>query len=67
MATIEQALQPTVISLVELKRLAQRLLPSGSTLRAIIMSEPDTLPRSEAFPKMEIFVQLLYRELKVGD
>jgi len=63
LAIAEQTLEPPIVSLVELKRLALQLLPSASTLRAIIMSQPDTLPKHEALAKMEIFVQLLYAEV----
>jgi len=39
------------------------MLPSTSILREILLAQPDWLPRSEAIAKLEIFVQLLYREL----
>jgi len=51
------------VSLVELKRLAQKLLPRTSILRSLILSEPDYLPRQVAVAKIEIFVRLLYQEL----
>ena len=50
-------------SLVPLKSLARQMLPSTSILREILLAQPDWLPRSEAIAKLEIFVQLLYREL----
>ncbi len=51
------------ISLVELKNLARRLLPSNSTLRMLILSEPDELPRDEGLAKLQIFVRLLHQEV----
>lgn len=56
-------LEITNVSLLELKALAKRLLPSGSILRDIILSEPDLLPREEAFALMPVFVILLYKEV----
>jgi hypothetical protein len=61
--TVMEKIDSTNVSFVELKGLAQRLLPSGSTLRAILLSQPDIQSKSEAMPKMEIFVSLLYKEL----
>jgi hypothetical protein len=55
-----------LISLVELKALAIRLLKGDSTLRSIILSEPDYLPKLEALAKLEIFVRLLYHELRTS-
>ncbi len=51
------------ISMVELKNLARRLLPSNSMLRMLILSEPDEVPREEGLAKLKIFVKLLYQEL----
>ncbi len=51
------------ISMVELKNLARKLLPSNSMLRMLILSEPDELPRDEGLAKLQIFVRLLYQEL----
>jgi len=52
--------QTNVVSLVELKQLANNMLPKNSTLRTLILSEPDQLRKKEAVIKMEIFVKLLY-------
>ena len=51
------------VSFVELKALARKLLPQDSTLRMLILSEPDHLPREVGLAKLEIFSKLLYREL----
>jgi hypothetical protein len=50
--------------LVDLKKLVTSVLPSRSVLRMLILSEPDTLTRENAFAKLEIYVRLLYSELK---
>ena len=55
-----------MVSTVELKSLARRLLPYDSALRALILAESDTMERREALVKAEIFVKLLYRELRLG-
>ena len=52
--------QTNVVSLVELKQLANNMLPKNSTLRTLILSEPDYLPKEDALVKLEIFVKLLY-------
>ncbi len=52
------------VCLTELKGLAERMLPRGSDLRELILSEPDYLPKQEALAKIDIFVKLLYREAK---
>ena len=52
------------VSLVELKALARRLLPTNSALLALILSEPDSLPRVVALAKVEVFVRLLHQELE---
>jgi len=51
------------VSLVGLKTLAKNLLSGSSSLRTLILSEPDYLPKTEAMAKVEIFVKLLYQEL----
>ncbi|MGD0329794.1 MAG: hypothetical protein ABSB40_05005 [Nitrososphaeria archaeon] len=51
------------VSLIELKSLANRMLPRDSVLRTLLSSEPDFLPRSEAMIKIEIYVRLLYKEI----
>jgi hypothetical protein len=60
---MQVAKQMESVSLVELKRLAEKLLPRTSALRMLILSEPDFLQRNVALAKIEIFVKLLYYEL----
>jgi len=55
--------QVQTVSLVELKKLAERSLSRTSLLRDLILVEPDYLPREIALAKVEIFVKLLYVEL----
>jgi hypothetical protein len=55
-----------MISLVELKRLAQTLLPKSSMLRSIILTEPDYLSRQEAAIKAGIFAKMLGEEISKG-
>jgi len=52
--------------MVELKKLAGRLLPSNSTLRFLILSEPDNLSTEAARAKVDVYVKLLYEEIKRG-
>ncbi|MGD0330230.1 MAG: hypothetical protein ABSB40_07245 [Nitrososphaeria archaeon] len=52
------------VSLIELKNLAQRMLPRNSLLRILILSEEDYLPRAEARAKVEVFAKLLYEEVR---
>lgn len=61
---MQVAKQIESVSLVELKRLAEKLLPRASTLRMLILSEPDYLQKDVALAKIEIFVKLLYQELR---
>lgn len=56
--------QTNAVSLVELKQLANSMLPKNSILRTLILSERDYLPKKDALIKLEIFVKLLYNELK---
>ena len=51
------------VSLAELKQLAMNLLPVGSHLRGLILSEPDSLPQPLAIAKLEVFSRLLHKEL----
>lgn len=62
--TVQHSFEPNSVSLVELKALARRLLPRNSLLQTLILSEPDSLPREAALAKVEIFVRLLYREIR---
>jgi hypothetical protein len=54
----------SIISFVELKRLAESLLPRTSILRVLILSEPDYLPRQEGLVKLTVFVKRPYQEEK---
>jgi len=51
------------VNLVKLKLLAKEMLPATSHLRALILLEPDSLPRELAIAKVEVFSRLLYKEL----
>jgi hypothetical protein len=51
------------VSLVDLKALATKHLRPASPLRNLILSEPDTIPASEAFVKIGIFSRLLQNEI----
>ncbi len=62
--TLQEHVDLAQVSLVELKALARRMLPKNSILQIIILSEPDILPREVALAKVEIFVRLLYQELR---
>ncbi len=55
-----------LVNIVPLKQLADRMLPRDSTLRMLILSEPDYLPRQEALVKIGVYVRLLYGELRVN-
>jgi hypothetical protein len=52
------------ISVAELKILAKKFLPKDSTLRSIIISEPDFLPRNEIPMRVDMYVRLLDLELR---
>ncbi|MDE1764248.1 MAG: hypothetical protein KGH88_08385 [Thaumarchaeota archaeon] len=54
------------LSLVDLKSLAKRFLSPNSTLKMLILSEPDKVTRNEGIAKLEIFLKLLYQELGYG-
>jgi hypothetical protein len=51
------------ISLLRVKDAARRLLPVGSTARAVILAEKDVLPAAEAQAKFDVFDRLLVSEL----
>ncbi len=53
-----------LVSIIDLKNLARNMLPSSSTLRELILSEPDYLPSDEVMIKVRMYSKLLYRELK---
>jgi hypothetical protein len=50
------------VSIVELKNLARRILPSSSSLRRLILSVPDYLPKEEVAIKVRVYSRLLYRD-----
>ena len=52
------------VSIAELKILAKKFLPKDSTLRSIIISEPDFLPRNEIAVRVGLYVRLLDLELR---
>jgi len=54
---------PPVVSFVELKALAEKLLPHDSSLHMLIMSEPNALPREIALAKVIMFSRLLHKEI----
>jgi predicted metal-dependent enzyme (double-stranded beta helix superfamily) len=51
------------VSFVELKALVKRLFREDSTLRSLVLSEPDFLERSDAMVRLKAYVKLLYLEL----
>lgn len=57
--------QSDTVSFAELKTLASRLLPKNSNLRALILSEPDELPRHEALVKLMVYSKLLRVEMRI--
>lgn len=56
--------QVNMVSFIELKKTAIRLLPESSHLRNLILGSPDFMPRQEALPTITIFSRLLEQELK---
>jgi hypothetical protein len=52
-----------IVCLLPLKRSAMDLLSRNSSLRELILSEPDYLPRAQALAKIEVFSRLLHVEL----
>jgi len=53
-----------IVSIIDLKKLARTMLPVSSTLRDLILSEPDHLQSDEAAIKARLYAKLLYHELK---
>jgi hypothetical protein len=54
-----------MLSIVELKNLARRLLLNTSELRNLILSEPDYLSTDEAAIKVRVYSKLLRMELGI--
>ncbi len=52
------------VSFVELKAMAEQLLPRDSALRMLIVAERDLMPRNVGLAKVEVFSRLLYKELE---
>jgi len=52
------------INLIDLKRLSERKLPYESTLRRVILSEPDLVPKESFLSKLAIWLNILYSELR---
>jgi hypothetical protein len=52
------------VSILSLKRLAERTLNEGSQLRSLILSEPDELPREEYIVRAKVYARLLEQELR---
>ena len=52
-----------IVSLVELKKLAEQYLAPDSKLRFLLLAEPDLVSAEEAGILTPLFVKLLYREL----
>lgn len=63
MQTAENQKAEATVSLSNLKEKARRLLPIDSSTRAMILTEKDFLPISEAFARFEVFDRLLASEL----
>lgn len=53
-----------IISLVGLKKIMSRL-PEGSTVRQVILSEPDELPASVGYEKLKLYGRLYYKEMNL--
>jgi hypothetical protein len=53
-----------VANMTGLKEAARKHLPKNSILRRLVELEPDTLDREKALAKIEIFIPLLYEEMK---
>ena len=52
------------VSLAKLKEIAKAMLPASSILRRLIVSEPDELRKQAALAKIEIFIEILYSEMR---
>ena len=50
-----EELDSELVSLVRLKDVVRRLLPSTSMTRSIVLAEEDLLPVQEAIAKFEVF------------
>jgi len=52
----------SVVSFVDLKQIVQQKLPETSTVRQLILSEPDSMPSGIGLEKLKIYSRLLRRE-----
>jgi len=52
-----------ILNLKSLKQFALENLPKSSTLRDILLSEPDQIPQTEFLTKLDIWTKLLNMEL----
>ena len=50
----------------KLKAFAEKSLKPDSTLRSLILSEPNELPDAEAIAKAKLFLKLLDKEQAIG-
>ncbi len=55
--------EDSLVSLVDLKTFALKVLPNTSPLRNLILTQPDQMRRSLALAKADVFAELLYSEL----
>jgi hypothetical protein len=58
------SVQTNLVSIVSLKRLAERTLKENSQLRSLILSEPDELPLNEYLVRAKVYAKLLEQELR---
>lgn len=56
--------ESALLDLRKLKALAEKLLPTSSMLRNIILGEPDYIPRSEGLVKLPMFAKMLDTEFR---
>jgi hypothetical protein len=52
--------------LTKLKQFAEKRLKEDSTLRSLILSEPDELPDNQAIERAKIFLKLADKELSLN-
>jgi len=55
-------LEEEQVSMRELKEDAKLVLKPGSALLAVILSDPDSLPKTLAHKKISAYLKLLYQE-----
>ncbi len=52
----------SLVSFTDLKQIVKQKLPETSTVRQLILSEPDSLPRDIGLVKLTLYSKLLRRE-----